>query len=371
MLNGRAVWAGILKISLIVLFVGFLTAGCATAEAESESAEAVSEIPSWYLNSEAEYPFSRYIVGTASANSSRGARENARAEISRIFSQQIEVDERLEEEYVEMVTDDERSFAEQTRMVGQIQVKSSEELMNVRVGPTECITPAEGWGQTCYALAYLDRRESAGIYRDQIENLIAQVANLYERYQEAEEIFEQLRYIGTAELTAFRTADLKNQLKIIETTRRELPEIIPEPEQIQNERMRLLMGLNVYVEEPVLAGQHSVNGAGDVLESWARRAVNGLGFGLIGESSEADLVVNTTLQLRLVEFDREQVKHLQWDATIAFDHLETGQNLLTVTRNGRAVASTVESATQRMLAEIEQIIKGDFIQQVEREMLRL
>ena len=189
---GHILYTGAVLCSTLLLFPG--CAGFTSSE------------PDWVRNPKTAYPEDRYLVAVGEGDTRRAAENAAAANLSRIFESHIESDERLVDE-VRETTDD---FFRTTDMTTDINILSSQTLINIQ--------HAEAWKDArarYHAVAYLNRRETAAIYRDRVEELTGQVVALLHQAEETDLPLGAYANLRAALLTARENDLLLRQLRII------------------------------------------------------------------------------------------------------------------------------------------------------------
>lgn len=174
--NRRLFWLYV----LLVLFVGVPV-----------TAVAQSELPEWVRNPETTYPSEQFLTGLGSAPSLSAAKKDAKAEIAKIFSQNIQSTQALQQTITETTEDGTSQLVEEVRQQSDVTVQTSAELIGVRIEETTEVF--RDGRSVSYALAVLDKDQAAGIYRDRYrENR----RKLREKYGAAEKSSGPIRKLG-------------------------------------------------------------------------------------------------------------------------------------------------------------------------------
>ena len=163
-------------------------------------------VPDWVTNPKSAYPENRYLVALGEGDTRRAAENMADAHLARIFESHIKSDEHL----VDQSRETQNTFERNTDFTTDINILSSQTLFNIQ--------HAEAWQDgrgRIHAVAYLDRRETASIYRDKIHEQTALVNFLQ---AQTEQTHDQLKKYATLR-SALRHANanqlLLQQLKVI------------------------------------------------------------------------------------------------------------------------------------------------------------
>lgn len=185
------------KTILTVLLAGPLLSGCGTFRHSK---------PAWVDNPKAVYNDNQYLVAVGAGDTRRAAENAAAANLSRIFEAHIESDERL----LDTTRETGKSFERTTDFTADVNILSSQTLFNIQ--------HAEAWQDPngrYHAVAYLDRRETAGIYRDKIEAINEQIRFTMDHADLAEHLLDKYAYLRAAGRYTTENAVLLQQLKVI------------------------------------------------------------------------------------------------------------------------------------------------------------
>jgi len=162
--------------------------------------------PDWVANPKSTYPESQYLVAVGEGDTRRAAENAAAANLARIFEAHIESDERL----LDYSRETGKSFERTTDFTADINILSSQTLYNIQ--------HAEAWQDDkgrVHAVAYLDRRETAAIYRDKIDEQTTSVNFLLANARETEDLLKKYATLRAAVRHAAEAKYLLQQLKII------------------------------------------------------------------------------------------------------------------------------------------------------------
>ena len=162
--------------------------------------------PDWVANPKSVYPENLYLVAVGEGDTRRTAENAADANLARIFEAHIESDERL----LDQTRETNKSFERTTDFTAAINILSSQTLFNIQ--------HAEAWQNDkgrVHAVAYLDRRETAAIYRDQIDEQTARVHFLHGQAGQTDDILKKYATLRAAVQHAAENKVLLRQLKVI------------------------------------------------------------------------------------------------------------------------------------------------------------
>jgi hypothetical protein len=146
------------KRSTITLLLLGLTLGSIQAQA-----------PGWFLDKELEYPASQYIAATGEGKTRVEAETAATAGVSMFFKTKTEIRNEAIREFNESVINNTTDFSQKTYISENAVIRSEEEFLGIRFA-SPWLDPQR---QTWAALAYINRREAAGIYESKINTNFA------------------------------------------------------------------------------------------------------------------------------------------------------------------------------------------------------
>jgi len=162
--------------------------------------------PEWVKNPKAVYAENKYLVTVGEGDTRRAAENAAAANLSRIFEAHIESDERL----LDTTHESGKSLLRTTDFTTDVNILSSQTLFNIQ--------HAEAWKDKSgryHAVAYLDRRETAAIYRDKIEDLAGRVQFALDEAEQAGNLLDRYAQLRAANRMAAENDLLLRQLKVI------------------------------------------------------------------------------------------------------------------------------------------------------------
>ena len=194
------------KTGLLILLTPALLSGCSTLSGGA---------PDWMTNPKSVYPESRFLVAVGEGDTRRAAENAAAANLSRIFEAHIESDERL----IDQTRETETSYEQRSDYTADINILSAQTLYNIQ--------HAEAWQDAkgrVHAIAYLNRNETAGIYRSKIDEQTARVHFLLAQSEQSN-LLKRYAALRAAARHAEENHALLQQLKVIHP--RAIPDATP------------------------------------------------------------------------------------------------------------------------------------------------
>jgi len=141
--------------------------------------------PSWYIDKELQYPSRSYIAAVGEGRTRADAEAAAVAGVSLFFNTRAEVLNEARREFNEAVSNNTTSFSGKTYTSEKAIIRSDTEFLGIHF--------ADPWqngknGQWA-ALAYIERREAAGIYESRISANITSINALAQDAEREDEVF--------------------------------------------------------------------------------------------------------------------------------------------------------------------------------------
>jgi hypothetical protein len=167
-----------MKRRSVLVVMGLLFAGaCATVPA---NVVVGGRRPAWVDNPQTKYPLRYYVSAIGEGDTLSDAQNVAAGNLAKIFRSDIDVEENLEERYLEFIGK-KNSYQEKTRFNRNVRIGSKMSLFNIQY--SESYRDATG---RIYALAYIDRQQTAGIYKTRLKENDAKVAEFVKRAEGAQ-----------------------------------------------------------------------------------------------------------------------------------------------------------------------------------------
>lgn len=162
--------------------------------------------PEWVNNPKAVYPDHEYLAAVGEGDTRRAAENAADANLSKIFEANIHSDERLIDQSHETNVD----FIRTIDFTTDINIISAQTLHNIK--------HAESWRDQrarIHAIAYIDRRETARIYREKIEEKTTRIQFLMAHADQTHDLLKKYSKLRAAAILAAENKALLQQLKVI------------------------------------------------------------------------------------------------------------------------------------------------------------
>ncbi|MBB6481106.1 LPP20 family lipoprotein [Spirochaeta isovalerica] len=322
--------AGILTIVLL-LFSCVTTSGSSTRR------------PGWMDDKHSLYPEKDYMVEIGQGASLKDAKRNAAASLAQIFKTSIKVETTVQTRYKEFSSGGSVQTSEETNFDENITQLADQELINVNFG--------ESWtnelGQV-HVIAYIDRQETAQIYRGRIMENDQTVRSFLSRSGEQSSLLRKYAYLDAAYVVAQANRGLREQLEIINMMMSRTVMMSYDLDDIRNSRRELAqsMTFRVFVENDVTGNVSAV--IADELTS--------LGFVI---DPAGLLSVSGSVSLETVKLDNKY-ENMKYYLNIDIAD-EQGLPVVSLEENDRVSAMSLSDVENRAYLEIEKVVKKELV----------
>lgn len=316
-------------IGLFLTTLLLISSGCSTPFG--------NKTPEWVVNPKAVYPENKFLVAVGEGDTRRSAENAAAANLSRIFEAHIESDERMSDQSHETNS----SIMRTTDFSADINILSSQTLYNIQ--------HAEAWKDKLaryHAVAYLNRRDTAGIYRDKIYERTTRVNFLLSSARNTQDVLKKYATLRAAAKYASEADLLLRQLKTIHP-----PSIADASPSYSNNKIRKELA------DTAKQIQVQINVSGDTdqrMTQTLEQLITGYGF-IIGKPASLNLTgrvsVNDT-------GEREQdLVFVRYELAVQIKD-SNHSTLVSFGNKGREAHKTIEQARIRSFRTLDQIIKA-------------
>lgn len=325
---------------ILFLFLLLLHVACGAAKKE------LSDFPSWVHNPYSKYNKTFYFAAVGNSDTKKGAEKDAYANISKIIQTKITSNESLEQEYVEE-TGKEIQTREQLNQYTNLQTNQT--LKNIKIAKTYYDQNEANY----YALAYLNRTETANIYENEISDKSIEINNYYQQYQNASDKLQKLQFLKKALSLTQQNQYLNSQLRVISHTGQtvKLPYNLSK---LISEKMQLTNTIQVSI---------TPKGAfKEKLKNYISYALEEVGFSVINTNNyNADFELIANFEIQKANLNRKNLFFVNWYLNIDFINNFTKKSELTFNKSGRSGQINLQQAKQRAIMEIENVVKTDFV----------
>lgn len=315
-----------MKKCLVIAFILNLTLliGCAS----SQQTRSGSGNPAWVDNPYSEYNESQYMAAVGSGSTQNAAQDQALASLARIFQSRVDAEQTVEEEFLEWEDGNQWMSENSYSLVNFSRISTDQNLINAQVLETHLGNDAQ-W----YALAALNRSQTASVYSDLIRNNRSEIAELEEAADNSNRAYRALGLLQQARNLALENEMLAQQRNTIlggGTLNRS------EDLARLNEKVRI-------VRDECIITITGNDDAENVLPA-VSQVFQQMGF-IIGDEGVLETSVNFDHQY--ADLRRDDAEFVRWTLTISVNDPELSQSIATFSHDGRDGALSYNDALIR------------------------
>ncbi len=324
----------LIKASLLLLTV-FLIASCGG----SKSTGSPKGRPAWMDNPAAAYPERNFLSARGAGDSREAAENNASGNLAKIFKSEITVDQITRERY-SAFTKMSGSMQEelQTDMDQIVKVLAGETLFNVKFSNSY----TDDMGRV-HVLAYLDRRETAGIYEEKINANYDRIAFLNEQLETISDPVSRYAVLNAAYTVSQINKAMLDQLNFINATSYSM--LITGKEDLS------YSVLGKKLTDAAKSLTFSVSFAGDDgrVASMTSETISKMGFPIV--QNNAVVKINGEIRYEDVDLKRENMEFVGWNLDLNVIGPD-GSTFVHIDAKGREGGVSKEAAKRIALREI-------------------
>lgn len=305
-----------------------------------------SSKPAWVDNKYSAYPESDYMVEIGQGSSLKDAKRNSAAALAQIFKTNIKVETSIQTRYKELSSGGSVQASEETNFDQNITQLADQELVNVNFG--------ESWtndlGQV-HVIAYIDRNETAEIYRGRIMENSNTVRSFLSRSAEQNSLIRRYAFLDAAYVVAQANQNLKDQLEIINLPISRTVMMPYDLDGIRNDRRESAqaMSFRMFIE----------NDDEGKIAAVLTDELTSFGFAI---DPTGILSVTGSVSFEKVELDNKY-ENMKYYLTVNITD-EQGVPVVSLEDNDRVSAVSVSDVKNRSYIEIEKVIKKDLMGQL-------
>ncbi len=338
-----------LKNSLFILILPLILISCVTTGG-SVSSTAGGSKPGWMDDKHSLYPNDQYLVEIGEGNSLKQAKQDGKASLAQIFRTTIIVDSTIATRYRDL--SDGKTILEsqmETTADESITQLSDETLINVHF--------AESWTSDLgkvYVITYINRMETANIYRQRIDQDGMTAANLIRRSGEQSDLLRRYGLLDAAIVMDAKIQSLREQLEIIYQP-------FARAVMLPYDSGDLRAKYGDTAEQMV----YSVNIDGDSegkVSSVVSQVLTDRGFTIAG-GAESSLAVIGRIAMEEVVLDNNY-KNLRWTLFLEMIN-EDGDIVVSMDEKKRETAISLSEAEARAYRSMEEAMQKNFLGSLE------
>ena len=335
------------KILPGIFFLIILLAGCASSPSAAGSPAKRSEKqPGWVTDITSVYPDDEYLAVLGEGDSLSKAQSKAASNMALIFESRIVVDSTVESRFVEMRSSGAfTGSSEETSVTDTISQLSDQTLMNIKYG--ESWTNSMG---TVIVAAYLNRRETAELYRSRMNEQSQVLNRLKSNGDKADSKLSRYAYYDSAYVIAMANEVMREQLEIISPMTAKTAAMGYDLPEVKDARTNAADDMSFRMN---FTGDDDGKAAAALSE-----ALTGMGFSV---APDGDIAVNGSVRSEKIVRSNDY-ENYKWYLIIDIED-EAENVILSVNESGISASTSESAAKSRVNTDVKKVIDKEFNKQ--------
>ena len=309
--------------------------------------------PEWVDGESIQYPSSQYLTGVGFDADRKSAEDKARAEISKIFLSKIDSKTRSYEEYLQR-TSKGKAKTEQAITVEEItKVSTQKVLSGVRIAS---VYKEAGQQPLFYALAVLDRGQSARILKDKINALDREIGDLVRKSEARGDMLVTIKYLTQSIEKHILREAYDAELRIVSDTGRG---IYPPTHFAEITRRLESMLLRDFLIGVSVKGSRA-----DEVQDALLQGLNQQGFSISEDLNRVQVLVKGTVEIKPLDRGTSEWKYVQWRTHFDMVDKKGGAVFGSVNKAGREGHLNLPQAENRAVRKIQKALTTEIAQKM-------
>jgi len=311
--------------------------------------------PDWVDGDSIQYPSSRYLTGVGYAPDRTSAENRARAEIAKIFYSKIDSRTRSYQEYLQ-TTSKGKPRTEETFSIDEItKVSTQKVLSGVRILK---VYQERGPESLFYALAVLDRDQSATILSDKIQELDQDIKGLLIRAQGEEGMLAKVKSLKQSIQKHILREAYDAELRIVSRPGTGISAPIHFTE--IKSRLESILLRDFFIGVSVTGSR-----AGEIQEALVQ-GLNQQGFSISEDLGRASVLVRGAVDIEALDRGTPEWKYVQWRAHFDMVDSKGGAVFGSVNKTGREGHLSLQQAENREVRKLRKALTTEITEKMRR-----
>ena len=311
--------------------------------------------PDWVDGDSIQYPSSQYLTGVGYAPDRKSAEDKARAEISKIFFSKIDSRTRSYQEYLQTSSRGKSGIKETFNIEEVTRVSTQKVLSGVRISNVYQDT---GPGSLFYALAVLDRYQSATILRDRIRELDQDIEGLLIRVKGEEDMLATIKYLKQSIQKHILREACDAELRIVSRSGTGISPPIHFTE--IKSRLESILLRDFFICVSVTGSR-----ANEIQEALIQ-GLNQQGFSISEDLTKAHVLVRGTVEIKPLDRGTPEWKYVEWRTHFDMVDRKGGAVFGSVNKAGREGHLSLYQAENRAVRKIRKALTTKITQEMKR-----
>lgn len=306
------------------------------------------EKPGW-INKESElYPGSMYLTGVGYGSDRQTAENKARSEIAKIFYSNIHSRTSSFQEYLQTTSESKEKVTERFDIKEITRVSTQKVLSGVRIAQVFKQTKPDN---IFYALAVLDRKQSAMILKYKIQELDIEIRRLIHNAEKEEDKLTKIKILKKAIQQYILREAYNAEFRIVNKSGKGVSSDTGFNE-IKN-RLTAILLRDFFIFLSVKGDR-----AAEIHEALIE-GLNRQGFSISEDFNRASVVARGNVEIRPIEFGAQDWKYVRWRVYFDLIDQKGGAIFGSVSKTGRDGHISLSQAEDRAVLKVKKILTAD------------
>lgn len=311
--------------------------------------------PGWVDGDSIQYPSSKYLTGVGYDPDRKLAEDKARAEIAKIFVSKIDSRTRTYQDYLK-ITSKGRSKTEEIFSIQDITSVSTQKVLSgVRIAQ---VYQETGTRPIFYALAVLDRDQSAKILGYKIQELDQDIHQLLSRAKGEEDLLAKVKCLKQSVQKFVIREAYDTELRIVSRTGKGISSSIHFAE-IKGRLESILL-------RDFLIGVSVKGSRADEVQDALVQGLNQQGFSISQDLNRVNVLVRGNIEIKPLKRGTSEWKYVQWRAYFDMVDKKCGSVFGSVNKTGRQGHLSLQQAENRAVRNIRKVLITEIAGEMKR-----
>ena len=309
--------------------------------------------PDWVDGESMQYPSSHYLTGVGFDADRKFAEDKARAEISKIFLSKIDSKTRSYEEYLQTTTKGKAKTEQAISIQDITKVSTQKVLSGVRIAH---VYQETGQNPLHYALAVLDRDQSARILTNRIHEVDREIDGLMRKAGAEGDMLIKIKYLTQSIEKHILREAYDAELRIVSNS----GSGIYAP--IHFGKIKAKLG-SMLLRDFLIGVSVTVDRAGEIREALVQ-GFNEQGFSISEDLGRTHVLVKGTVEIEALDRGTSEWKYVRWRTHFDMVDKKGGAVFGSVSKAGREGHLNLPQAENRAVQKIQKALTTEIAQKM-------
>lgn len=342
-INRALSWIIFFRKKVFFYLAFLLLIGCGSSNtAPKVSISNTSKNPDWINNPNKDYPPTNYMTSVGQSKYKATAENLAKQNIVSIFSSNIQSEQNINQTTFETKDD----FQQEFNQLFKINIQSNKEIENLKIAETYF----DAANKKYYALAVIDKMETAGIYQQKIQEEIKKLNVIYNNTLIQNESLELLMSYSQMIDIFDKLDDYEQTYSILSGTRtKHRPPV--QKQDLLVKRRNVILKMPIFITE---------NRKFTKLQNNIQKVFNELGFPIVNSETDSYIVVNSNFNIKESDIKNKKNIFTKWNIDIKLKLKSSNNFIVNYVQTGRSGHISKNAAIEKGIYDMSQKISRNF-----------